>query len=424
MANQQGDEQGGINHAPTNGQITMYGASWCPDCRRSKQFLGEQRIKYNWVDLEQQPEAAEIVQRLQNGRQSIPTIVFPDGSVLVEPSNAELARKLGISTKAKCPFYDVIIIGGGPTGLSAAIYTARDGLDTLLIERAAIGGQAGITECVDNYPGFPDGVSGDDFAARMKQQAARFGVEMLEAQEVTNIARDGGYLVISTAAGDEYTAAAALIATGSNYKRLGVENETEFTGAGVHYCATCDGPFYKGREVAVVGGGNSAAEEGAFLLRFASKVTLLVRGDHLEASKVAQDKVDDLVKAGRMAVRYNSEVVALRGKHRLETTVIHDRITGAEQEITPAALFVFIGLSPNSGFLKQAAHHDDAHQPVQVALDAGGFVATDAQFATNVPGLFAAGDVRTGSTKQIASAVGEGATAALMIREYLKSERG
>ncbi len=407
--------------------LTVYGASWCPDCKRSKQFLGEQRIKYNWVDLEQQPEAAQIVQSLQGGRQSIPTILFPDGSVLVEPSNAELARKLGISTKAMCPFYDVIIIGGGPTGLSAAIYTARDGHNTLVIERAAIGGQAATTEQVDNYPGFPEGVSGDDFAARMKRQAARFEVEMLEAQEVTNIAHDGNYLVVSTATGDEYSAAAALIATGSNYKRLGVANETEFTGAGVHYCATCDGPFYKGREVAVVGGGNSAAEEGVFLLRFASKVTLLVRGDHLDASKVAQNKVDDLVREGRMTVLYNTEVVALRGAKRLETTVIRDRSSGVEQEITPAALFVFIGFSPNTGFLKQMAAHlhaDASHQPVSVALDAQGSVLTNAGFETNVPGLFAAGDVRTGSTKQIASAVGEGATAALMIREYLKGEVG
>lgn len=416
------DEQAANTFEPASGEITMYGASWCSDCKRSKQFLGEQRVKYNWVDLEQHPEATAIVQRLQGGKQSIPTIVFPDGSVLVEPSNAELARKLGLSTKAKCPFYDVIIIGGGPTGLSAAIYTSRDGFSTLVIDRAAIGGQAGITELVDNYPGFPDGISGDEFAKRLKQQAARFDVEMLEAQEVSDLSRDADYIVVRTAGGDEYTSSAALIATGSQYKRLGVANETEFTGAGVHYCATCDGPFYKGREMAVAGGGNSAVDEGLFLLNFASKVTLIVRGDRLEASKVAINKVNEHVARGEMEVLYNTEVVALRGKSRLEAIGIRNRETAVECEISPAALFVFIGFSPNTAFLRDMAQHNDQHQPVAVELDASGAIVTDAKFETNIPGLFAAGDVRLGSTKQIASAVGEGATAALMMREYLTAD--
>src|SRR5207302_4645759 len=219
-----------------------------------------------------------------------PTIVFEDGSLLIEPSNAELAAKLGLETKAKCDFYDLITVGGGPTALTTAIYAARDGYDVLIIERSGLGGQAGITERLDNYPGFPEGVTGAEFAERIIEQAKRFGVELLSAQNVVRVANDQGDHVVYTESGHEYRSHAVLIATGSTYKRLGIPGEDDYIGAGVHFCATCDGPFYKGREVAVIGGGNSAVEEAAFLTRFSPKVTILARGDELAANKIAADK--------------------------------------------------------------------------------------------------------------------------------------
>src|SRR6478672_7987444 len=180
--------------------VTVYGATWCPDCKRAKQFLGEQRVHYNWVDIEQQPESVAFVEGVNNGKRIIPTIVFDDQSILVEPSNAELAAKLGLQTRARMSYYDLIVVGGGPTGLTTALYGAREGLDVLVIERSALGGQAGVTERLDNFPGFPEGVSGAEFADRLRRQAERFGVEILSAQDVTGIEQDGDYRVVRTAA--------------------------------------------------------------------------------------------------------------------------------------------------------------------------------------------------------------------------------
>jgi thioredoxin reductase (NADPH) len=389
-------------------QLTVYGTAWCSDCKRTKQFLGEQRVRYNWVDVEQDSEGLAYIEQVQNGKHSVPTLRFLDGSALVEPSNAELARKLGISTRAKSEFYDVIMIGGGPASLTAALYTSREGLSTLIIEKAGLGGQAGITERLDNFPGFPEGVSGDDFARRLVAQAGRFDVEMVSAQAVTDIREDGDYRVVETEDGHVYSAKAVLIATGSRYKRLGVPGEDELIGSSVHYCATCDGPFYKGKNVMVIGGGNSAAEEGVFLTNFAKQVTMLVRGDKLAASQVATDKVAE---KEQISVLYNAEVAELRGAPRLAEVIIKDRTSGQTRTLEPKpdGIFVFIGLSPNSEFL-----------PVSIKKDAQGFIVTSPMLETSMPGVFAAGDVRLGSTKQAASAAGEGATAALMIRDYLR----
>ncbi len=270
--------------------ITFYGTDWCSDCKRSKKFLCEQRVRYNYINIESDAEGQAVVQRLQNGGLSIPTIVFSDDSYLVEPSNAELAAKLGLSTKAQCTFYDLIIVGGSPTALTTAIYIARDGYDVLVIERGGFGGQAGITECLDNYPGFPGGVTGSEFADRIIQQTRNFGVELLAAQNVVRVGNDLDAHVVETEDGTQYRCNAVLLATGSTYRRLNVPGEEEFIGAGVHFCTTCDGPFYKGREVAVIGGGNSAVEEAEFLTRFSPKVSLLVRGSQLTASKIAAEK--------------------------------------------------------------------------------------------------------------------------------------
>jgi thioredoxin reductase (NADPH) len=386
--------------------ITVYGATWCPDCKRAKQFLGEQRVHYTWVDIEQQPEHVAFVERVNNGKRIIPTLVFDDQSILVEPSNAELAAKLGLQTRAKMGYYDLIVVGGGPTGLTTALYGAREGLDVLVVERSALGGQAGVTERLDNFPGFPEGISGGEFADRLTQQASRFGVEMLKAQEVTGLRAEAESRYVTTADGAEYGARAVLLATGSRYRRLGVPGEEDLIGAGVHFCATCDGPFYRDKPVAVIGGGNSAGEESLHLTKFASEVTLLVRGAAMTASQIVIDKVEENAK---IAVRYNTEVDEFRGNGKLTGLAVRDRATGTTEEISPAGVFVFIGLSPNSDWLPEA-----------IERDGQGFIITRPTLETSLAGIFAAGDVRKGSTKQAASAAGEGATAALMIREYLK----
>jgi thioredoxin reductase (NADPH) len=387
--------------------ITVYGATWCSDCKRAKKFLGEQRVHYHWVDVETNAEGLALVERVNQGRRIIPTIVFEDGSTLVEPSNAELAAKLSIETRAKMGYYDLIVVGGGPAGLTTALYAAREGLDVLVVERSGLGGQAGVTERLDNFPGFPDGIGGGEFADRLVQQARRFGVELLSAQEVTSLRAEGESRYVTTGDGREYGARAVLVATGSTYRRLGVPGEEDLIGAGIHFCATCDGPFYRGQHVVVIGGGNSAGEESLFLSRFAEKVTILVRGSEMKASQVVVSKVE---MTPTIEVRYNTEVVALHGMERLTGLTVRNRQSGATEELTPAGIFVFVGLTPNSGWLPSVVHRDNY-----------GFVKTAMNLETSVSGVFACGDVRMGSTKQAASAVGEGATAALAIRDYLRT---
>lgn len=388
--------------------IKVYGAPWCPDCKRAKKFLGEQRVAYDWIDIEEDEKARRYVEDLQNGGRTIPTIVFSDSSYLLEPSNDELANKLGLQMSARRSFYDLIIVGGGPTGLAASIYAAREGFDTLVIEKSALGGQAGVTERIDNYPGFPEGVGGGELADRIIQQARRYEVELLSAVAVAEIDRDGEDIVVRTAGGDEYCAHAALIATGSRYRRLNVPGEDDLIGAGIHFCATCDGPFYKGAdELLVIGGGNSGLEEGLFLAQFAKKVRIVERSPELKGSAILQEKVRN---HPQFEVHTNIQVTEFRGtKGKLAEVVAKDAETGEEMVLTPAAAFVFIGLDPNTAFLKGT-----------VELDQWGFVTTDAGLQTSTRGVFAAGDVRAGSTKQLASAIGEGVTALIGIRNYLE----
>lgn len=403
--------------------ITVYGAPWCPDCRRSKKFLSEHLIRYEWIDIDQDEAARAVVEAKNNGKRIIPTIVFPDGSFVVEPSNAELAQKLGLQTKPLRTAYDLVIIGGGPGGLTAALYAAREGVNTLVIEKSALGGQAGITAAIENFPGFPDGLTGAEFAERLTAQARRFGVELLQAQEVQSINPDeAGLRTITLADGTKISTYALLIASGASYKRLGIASEEDLIGAGVHYCATCDGPFYKGQShVVVVGGGNSAAEESLHLLKFVDKVHMLVRGEELTAGKTAIEKVTH---DERIIIHYQSKITDLIGKGGKLQQVVYTDETGQQQVLDTPAAFVFIGQQPNTTFLRG-----------QLQSDERGFLVTGHDLVhhmenlsrlpfnmeTSLPGIFAAGDVRHGSTKQIASAVGEGASAAIAIREFLKT---
>ena len=388
-------------------EITIFGAPWCPDCRRSKKFLSELRVPYNWVDIDRDPAGAALVKEKNGGKQIIPTIVFVDGSFLTEPADDELAQKLGLELRANRTFYDLIILGGGPAGLTAAIYGAREGIDCLVIEKSALGGQAGVMERIDNYPGFPDGVGGGELAGRIIDQARRYGVELLSAVAVESIGRDGDLIGVRTTSGDEYFSRAVIIATGSTYRRLDVPGEEELIGAGIHFCATCDGPFYKGsQDLVVVGGGNSGVEEGLFLTQFTDRVHLVEFTPELKASALLQEKIRAHPK---FDIRTNTEVLEFRGEGKLRSILVRDRGTGATEELPTQGAFIFIGLTPNTAFLKGA-----------VELDRWGFVVTDNTHQSSLPGVFAAGDVRMGSTKQLASATGEGVTALLMARQHLQ----
>ncbi|HKY78131.1 MAG TPA: FAD-dependent oxidoreductase [Acidimicrobiia bacterium] len=390
--------------------LTVYGAPWCPHCKRVKRFFAAHRVPYENVDIDERPEAIETLKELQGGGQIIPTVVYADGSHEVNPSDEALARRIGLSLEAERAAYDLVIIGGGPAGLAAAIYAAREGIDSIVVDGSALGGQAGISDRIDNYPGFPEGIGGAELAERFVAQAKRYGVELLSAVSVTSVAPDGDDLVTTLASGQELTSHAVIVATGSTYRRLDVPGEEDLIGAGVHFCATCDGPFYKGaEELVVIGGGNSALEEGLHLSEYAERVRVLARSE-LSGSTVLQERVRS---DPQFVIHTGVDIVKLEGKRgRFTAVVAKDRETGEEHRFPAAAAFVFIGLTPNSELLGDAVERDDA-----------GFLVTSPTMETSVPGVFAAGDVRAGSTKQLGSAVGDGIAALLMVRRHLEAHR-
>ncbi|HMQ96452.1 MAG TPA: FAD-dependent oxidoreductase [Candidatus Saccharibacteria bacterium] len=301
---------------------------------------------------------------------------------------------------------DLIMIGAGPSALAAAIYTTREDIDTTVYEKAIVGGMAAITDQVDNYPGFPEGIPGMQLADQLEAQAKRFGTK-IEYGEVSSITDNGEYktLIVN---GEEQKAKAVLIATGSEYNKIGVPGEAELYGRGVHYCATCDGAFYRERKLAVVGGGNSGVQEALFLTRFASHIDLLVRS-RVKASEVLQKELKKFVDAGKVTIHLLTTISEIKAEDGKVTEV--DIITdGTPHSLSVDGVFIFVGLKPNTQFLAGSG----------IELDEQGLIKTDEKLMTSMPGVFASGDVRSGATMQIASAVGEGASAALSIREYLE----
>ena len=387
----------------------VFGTPWCSDCKVSKTFLAEHRINYDYIDITEDEEAALFVESINDGKRKVPTIEFSDGTYLVEPSNIELAKKLGLVIKPKKLCYDVLIVGSGPAGLTCGIYTAREGLEVAIIEKGAVGGRMNFTERIENYPGFPEGIDGIDLAQKFASQADRFGVEILKATKVFSIEKRDNSFLVTTSQKDELEVKTILIATGSEYRVLNVEGEADLLGYRIHYCAVCDGPFYKDKKVLVIGGGNSALEEALFLARFASEVIVTEILDEVTASKVIQEQVAAEPKI-KILTSYEIKEFMMGEKKTLAGARFYDRRNKEEVILNPDGVFLLVGLKPNTKIVANL-----------VSLDERDAIKTDETMMTSVPGIFAAGDCRSGSTQQVGSAVGEGVIAALRMSKYIKN---
>lgn len=384
--------------------VKIYGADWCPYCVSTKNWLEKHNVDFEYFDVDQ-PGMREEMKKIVPDNETIPVVQIGDKGH-VNPSKDFLTKELKLDTSKSVQEHDLVVVGAGPAALSAAIYTTREDIDTALIEKGVVGGLAAITDKIDNYPGFAEGVTGMDLAESLWKQAERFGTK-IEFGEVTSIDIEGDKKRVITPNVD-YLADAVLLATGTDWKKLGIPGEQEYYGKGVHYCATCDGPLYKGKKLVVVGGGNSAVQEAIFLTKFANHIDLLVRGDKLRASEVLQHDIKKYL--DKITIHYNTTTDEITGEdNRVNKVKATDKNNSKSVDYDADGVFIFIGLEPTTGFLETSG----------VNVDENGFVITDGKLETNIPGIFAAGDVRSGSTMQIASATGEGATSALMIREYL-----
>jgi thioredoxin reductase (NADPH) len=405
--------------------VRLVGHRWSARAHEIKDYLARNQVPYRWVDVESDPEAARLVASagIDPGRD--PLLVFADGSHLRAPSNVEIAGKVGLRTRAALPSYDLVIIGGGPAGLAAAVYGASEGLRTLLVEGEAPGGQAGTTSRIENYLGFPAGLSGSDLARRAVTQATRLGAEILTPQEVRSIRREDPYSFVTLGDGTEISCQALILAMGVQYRRLEVPGVDALIGLGVFYgAAITEALAFRDRDVAVVGGGNSAGQAAVYLAGFARHVTLVVRGGRLEAG-MSQYLVDQITALPRIEVRLGANVSAVRGTDELEAVTITD--PAGPVEVPMQALFLFVGALPRTEWLGDLVERDGAGfivtGPALPRVDgrvAGWPLAREPLLLeTNVPGIFAAGDVRARSVKRIASGVGEGAMAVQFVHQHL-----
>jgi thioredoxin reductase (NADPH) len=400
---------------------------WSPQAHDLKDFLARNQIPYQWVDVEAGEEAAKLLEQMQLGLADLPVVLLPDGSRLVKPSTAALAEKIGLRTRASTPFYDLVIVGAGPAGLAAGVYGASEGLSTLIIERSAPGGQAGQSSAIENYLGFPNGLSGADLTRRALTQAERFGCELLRPQEVTGITLRAPYKVLKLADGNEVSCQALVIATGINYRRLDVPGIDQLTGAGVYYgAAITEAVSCRDNAVFVIGAGNSAGQAAMYLARFASQVTMLIRGESLAAS-MSQYLVDRIIDAENIRVRMCTQVAAVHGDINLESITLQDTKTGHHETLPARALFIFIGAEPHTDWVGDVILRDD-HGFIPAGPDLlqagkrpkGWMLDRDPYWLeTNVPGVFVAGDVHKESIKRVASAVGEGAMSVAFVHRYL-----
>jgi thioredoxin reductase (NADPH) len=391
----------GINN---NQRIVLYGADWCPDCQRSKGFLRDNNFNFQYINIDEQEWSIPFVEKINNGKRKIPTILIGE-DVFVEPSNAELRKQLNVEAEDTSHVYDTIIVGGGAAGLTASIYAQRDRFESIILEKSTLGGNAFITEKIENYPGFQS-ISGPDLMKRMEEQTRTYGTAISTGVRVLDIQKERGVFKILT---DDltYFGRSVVLATGSTYRRLKIPGERELIGSSVHFCATCDGAFYREREVIVIGGGNSALEEAIFLAGFTKKVTIINLNDHFTASQTYIDKLPDV---SNIEVKYGRESVEFHRNEDGQFTglEVKDVQSGQTEIVKADGVFVFIGLVPNTKDFKGI-----------IDLDERGFIKTSGLGQTSVPGIFAAGDNRQGAIAQVAAATGEGVLASYGLREYL-----
>jgi thioredoxin reductase (NADPH) len=404
--------------------IRVVGNRWSRPSHEVKEFLARNQVPYQSLDIETDEEARRLVELAEAGAASLPVVILPDGSHLVQPSTMELAERIGLRTRAELPFYDLIIVGAGPAGLAGAVYGASEGLKTLLIEREAPGGQAGQSARIENYLGFPVGLSGADLARRAVTQAQRFGAEILVPLEAARVNRKDPYRVITLSNGSEVSCHALVITTGVSYRKLDVPGVQELTGAGVYYGASrIEAHTHRDEDVFIVGGGNSAGQAAMYLAGFARTVTLLVRSPSLKES-MSQYLIDGLEGTDNIDLGYQTGIKEVKGSDRLEALTL-DKLETAEEETVPgSALFIFIGQAPRTDWVSDLVERDSQGfilSGAELGPHPKGWQLERAPFPleTSVPGVFAAGDVRSGSTKRIASATGEGAMAVRFVHEHL-----
>ena len=409
--------------------IRVAGTQWSASSHNVKEFLARSQIPYQWLDIERDDEARELLESTTEDRPRLPTLFFPDGSTLADPDLHTLADKAGMTTKAQQPFYDLIIIGAGPAGLAAAVYGASEGLRTVVIEEEATGGQAGTSARIENYLGFPKGISGADLARRATTQAQRLGAEILTAQQVTGLRVEDPYRIVMLADGSELSCHTLVISTGVKVRKLNVPGIEPFIGGSVYYgAATSEAVYFKGKKVFIIGGANSAGQGAMFLSRFASEVTVLIRGDSLQKS-MSQYLIDQIDDTENISLMVNSEVEAVDGTDRVETISIKNNKNGGSETMPADAIFIFIGAIPNSDIVNDV-----------VELDESGFIYTGQDLMrngrrpknwklkrdpflleTSIPGIFAAGDVRHGVVRRVATAVGQGAMSVNFVHKYLET---
>lgn len=412
---------------PSPEPIRVVGLQWAAQAHEVRDFLARNGVPYRWMDLERDPAARALLEDLGLGHDRLPVLVLPDGTYVVEPSDVDVAERIGHSTEAASPFYDLIIVGAGPAGLAAAVYASSEGLRTLLVEREAPGGQAGQSSRIENYLGFPEGLSGAELARRAVEQARRFGVEILAARSVTALRVGEPYRHVTLDDGSELRCYAVLLSMGVAWRVLDAPGCPTLTGAGVYYgAASAEAHAARGQDVYLLGGGNSAGQAAVHLARFARSVTMLVLEESIE-ERMSQYLVDRIRNTPNIHVRTGHTVAEAHGQGRLEEITIRNVTTEETEKALACALFVFIGAQPETDWLEGVVERDG--QGFVLTGDAlpgagarpAGWTPDRAPYLleTSVPGVFAAGDVRAESVKRVASAVGEGAMAVQFIHQYL-----